>query len=177
MLLLLTGESGCGKTTLCACVVASLKRRGINVAGVLTLPRFVNDEKVGLDVEDVRSGERGVLAVRAEVGTGTAQLGWKFDSAGLARGDLILRTATPCDVLVVDELGPLELDNSQGWVVALEILRAGKFDLAIVVVRPSLIINFKTNVKLDRVITLTALNREESFAEIIDSLELYKQSD
>jgi nucleoside-triphosphatase THEP1 len=48
MIVLLTGESGCGKTTLCARVVAALKARGLDVAGVLTLPRFSNGEKIGM---------------------------------------------------------------------------------------------------------------------------------
>jgi nucleoside-triphosphatase THEP1 len=172
MIVLLTGESGCGKTTLCARVVASLKARGLDVAGVLTLPRFADGEKIGMDVEDVRTGERGALAERAAVGAGTANLAWKFDDAGLARGAQILRDAPPCDVLVIDELGPLELIHNVGWIVALDVLQTGHYRAALVVVRPGLVENFQARLKLNpQVLTLTALNREELFDQIVYVLD------
>ena len=171
MIVLLTGESGSGKTTLCARVVASLKVRGLDVAGVLTLPRFADGEKIGMDVEDVRTGERGALAERATVGVGTANLAWKFNASNVERGTQILRAATPCDVLVVDELGPLELVHAQGWVIALDILRAVKYRAALVVVRPGLVESFQARVKLNQVLTVTALNREELFNQIVHVLD------
>jgi nucleoside-triphosphatase THEP1 len=172
MIVLLTGESGCGKTTLCARVVASLKARGLDVAGVLTLPRLANGAKVGMDVEDVRTGQHCALAERAANGEGTANLAWKFNPAGVEWGARILCDATPCDVLVVDELGPLELVHAQGWVIALDILCAGEYRDALVVVRPGLVESFQARLKLNsQVLTLTALNREELFDQIVYVLD------
>jgi nucleoside-triphosphatase len=174
MIVLLTGESGCGKTTLCTRVVAALKSRGVNVAGVLTLPRFAaqRGEKIGMDVENVRTGERVALAERVAVGKGTANLAWKFDDAGLARGTQILRDATPCDMLVVDELGPLELIHNEGWIVALDILEAGRYRAALVVVRPSLLESFQAHVKLQVTFeTITPANREELAKHIVRILD------
>ncbi|MEW5717755.1 MAG: nucleoside-triphosphatase [Chloroflexota bacterium] len=172
MILVLTGESGCGKTTLCQRVVAALKARGANVAGVLTLPRFADSEKIGMEVENVRSGERVALAERAAIGTGTANLSWKFDARGVERGTQILRAAPPCDVLVVDELGPLELIHDKGWIAALEILQARNYRDALVVVRPSLLENVRARLKLEmRVLTVTQSNREELFKQIVDMLD------
>jgi len=172
MILGLTGESGCGKTMLCARVVASLKARGVNVAGVLTLPRLANGAKIGMEVEDVRAGERYALAERAAMGAGTANLSWQFDAAGLERGAQILRAATPCDVLVVDELGPLELIHDEGWIVALDVLRAGHYRDALAVVRPGLLENFQARLKLKaQVLTVTPSNREELVKQIVQELE------
>jgi nucleoside-triphosphatase THEP1 len=174
MILLLTGESGSGKTMLCACVVATLKPRGVNVAGVLTLPRLAaqRGEKTGMEVEDVRTGERVALAERVAVSKGTANLSWQFDAGGVEHGAQILRAATPCDVLVVDELGPLEFVHAQGWVIALDILRAGKYRAALVVVRPGLVESFQARVKLNpQILTVTALNREELFNQIVHILD------
>ncbi len=174
MILILTGESGCGKTTLCQRVVAALKARGVNVAGVLTLPRLAaqRGEKIGMEVEDVRTGERVALAERVAVGKGTANLSWQFDASGVERGEQILRAATPCDVLVVDELGPLELIHNQGWISALNILRAGNYRGALVVVRPSLLENFRARLKLQVAVeTVTPANREELLTQIVRILD------
>jgi nucleoside-triphosphatase THEP1 len=174
MMVVLTGASGSGKTTLCQRVVAALKARGRDVAGVLTLPRCANGRaaKIGMEVEDARTGERFALAERAAVGAGTANLGWKFDAAGLARGVQILCAATPCDVLIVDELGPLELLRNEGWMVALEVLRAENYRAALVVVRPSLLENFRARLESDmQVLTITPINREGLFKPIVEMLE------
>jgi len=171
MILLLTGESGCGKTTLCARVAAELRARALDVAGVLTLPRFADGEKIGMDVADVRTGARIALAERARRGAGTADLKWKFDDAALARGVHILRAATPCDVLIVDELGPLELIYGAGWLVALDVLQTQNYRHALVVVRPSLVENFCARVNAEtRIVTLTIANRAEIFDHLITSI-------
>ena len=174
MIFVLTGESGCGKTTLCKRVVASLKARGLDVAGVVTLPRLAaqRGEKIGMDVEDVRTGERVALAERVAVGKGTANLSWQFDASSVERGAQILREATPCDVLVVDELGPLELIHNEGWIVALDILQAGHYRAALVVVRPSLLEDLRARVKLQVAVeTVTPANREELLKQIVQILD------
>lgn len=51
----------------------------------------------------------------------------------------MLSQAKPCDLLVIDEVGPLELERGKGWVSAFDVLRAGAYALALLVVRPELI--------------------------------------
>ncbi len=168
MIIVLTGDSGSGKTTLCQRIVASLKGRGSDVAGVLTRPRFALGQKAGMDVQDVRTGERRALAERAAMGEGTAKLGWQFDGAGLAWGAQALRGAMPCDVLVVDELGPLELVHNQGWIVALDILRTNQYRDALVVVRSELLERLRLCLKREmQVLTVTRSNRDELHRRIV----------
>jgi hypothetical protein len=57
----------------------------------------------------------------------------------------VLSAATPCDLLIVDELGPLELVGGHGWVHALDVLRKGDFGAALVVCRPSLLDELEEN--------------------------------
>ena len=65
--------------------------------------------------------------------------GFRFDPEVFERGARVLAHATPCDLLVVDELGPVELLGGRGWANALEVLRRGNFGTALVVCRPELL--------------------------------------
>ena len=162
-ILLLTGEFGSGKTTLCQQVNSTWQARGLDVAGVLSLPLVEAGVKTGIVLESVRTHERRVLATRAEAGQGTSGLGWRFDSATLEFGAEILHSAAPCDVLVVDELGPLELIRGEGWAIALEVLDQGQYQVALVVVRPALVPNFRRVCNRAPIETLVVTRQEQQF--------------
>jgi nucleoside-triphosphatase THEP1 len=57
----------------------------------------------------------------------------------IAWGNEVLRAATPCDVLIVDELGTLEFDRGEGWLTGLSAIDAGDYRLGVVVIRPELL--------------------------------------
>lgn len=137
--LVLSGPSGCGKTSLCARVAEMARAQGLAVGGVLTRPRFDGERKVGLDAEDLRTQRSWPLAERAAGTDGPSTGRWHFHAAGLEAGRQALQQAVPCHLLVVDELGPLELVRGEGWHVALGVLAAGQFRLGLAVVRPALV--------------------------------------
>jgi Predicted nucleotide kinase len=129
---LITGPRGVGKTTLCLRTVALAKEAHYSCAGLLTL-REDDDRRV---VVDVRTGDRRSLTA---TGPGGVPVGrYVFDPGALAWGAEVLAHSTPCDLLVVDELGPLEMAGD-GWAVGMDVLREGHFFLALVVVRPELV--------------------------------------
>ena len=66
-----------------------------------------------------------------------------FDPCVLSWARQRLSRATPCDFLVIDEIGPLELERGEGWANAVDVLRDGDFGLALVVVRPELLAQAK----------------------------------
>jgi nucleoside-triphosphatase len=131
--LIITGERGAGKTVACQRVVELARAVGYSCAGLLTL----SEGREHLTVVDVASGERRTLTVTTE---GVRQGPFLFDPEVLTWGAEVLEQALPCDLLVVDELGPLEFERRQGWSGALELLRRGQFGLALVVIRPSLVL-------------------------------------
>lgn len=149
MITIITGERGAGKTTLLGLVIESVAGSGRSVAGILTLPRLNGDIKIGMDVLDLRRGERRPLAerrppddIRCEADP-LIMCAWQFDPDGLAWGDEVLRSSLPCDLLVIDELGPLELLRGAGWQSGLAALHSQGYGQALVVVRPSLIETFR----------------------------------
>ncbi len=164
-ILVLSGESGCGKTILCTQVARLAGAAGLDVAGLLSPARLVGGRKVGIDVQDVRTGRRRPLAearAGSDPGAGPGTGGWRFDPEGLAWGAGLLGRATPCDVLIVDELGPLELLRGQGWQVGLDVLRAGGYRLALVVIRPALVARFRAQVDGRALVTLAATRADQA---------------
>jgi nucleoside-triphosphatase len=138
-LVVLTGISGAGKTTLCLRATALARERSLSASGVVTLPQFKNDKKAAMFVQNVATGEQRLLGRYVDVTGDPVIEHWQFSDEGVAWGAQILQQATPCDLLIVDELGPLELVYGRGWNVALRILQEQRYAMAIVAVRPQLL--------------------------------------
>ncbi len=156
-LIVLSGESGCGKTTLCGRVAELARGQGLEVGGVITWPRFDGGVKVGLDVEDLRSGQRCALAERDDGTDGPTTGRWYFHAAGLDRGALALQQAAPCHLLIVDELGPLELLRGEGWRAGLDVLARPGYRLALAVVRPALVERFQAQLGVEAPVLTAAV--------------------
>jgi nucleoside-triphosphatase THEP1 len=142
-IVILTGPPGSGKTTTCRQAADLARRQGRNCAGLVCPARFHESRKVGIDVLDLRTGERRPLAEADQLAAALRTKAYRFDVEAIAWGATVLETACPCDLLVIDEIGPLELERGQGWVNALNILRGGQYEAALVVVRPNLLDAFR----------------------------------
>ncbi len=171
-IVLLAGESGAGKTILCGRIIAELETQGLQVAGLLTPPRFADGSKIGMDAQDIRTGARRALAERGARAADVSTENWHFHADGLAWGAQILRTATPCDVLIVDELGPLELLRNEGWISAIDLLRARQYRRALVTVRPALLPHLQARLEGIALLpmTVTRSNQDDLFARIVSIL-------
>jgi nucleoside-triphosphatase THEP1 len=149
-LYLLTAPSGAGKTTFCAALAEQARAAGWDVAGVLCPPVFENGVKTGICAQNLRTRATRPLAALANqspisnyqlpISNYQLPLGqWLFSPSALAWGNEIFAAALPCDLFIVDELGPLELIRGEGWMNALEALRQGTYKIGVAVVRPSLL--------------------------------------
>ena len=154
MLLILTAPIQTGKTRWLEALISELSSRGVASYGVVAPGRWHREPeeggflvKDGIDNVLLPSGERVRLAEAARCHSGTAGLGWSFDAAALARVDghfaeLASRADAAPGLLVVDELGPLELKRGEGLAHAVELLERGPapaWPHAVVVVRPALV--------------------------------------
>ncbi|MCB9420029.1 MAG: DUF2478 domain-containing protein [Ardenticatenaceae bacterium] len=141
-LCLITGDIGVGKTTWCQGWIDAARADGWRVGGLLSLPIMADGQKIAIDLVDLASGEQRRLAQlrRNEANPDAVTTGkWLFDTAVLTWGNEILRRVTAVDLLIIDELGPLELERGQGLQAAFELIAAGNYRMAGVVIRPSLI--------------------------------------
>jgi nucleoside-triphosphatase THEP1 len=143
---ILTGPFGSGKTTACRQLADLARQRGLDCAGIVCPARFAGAHKVGINLLNLRTGESRPLAEADDQPSELRTTHYRFDAEEMAWSAAILDTACPCDVLIVDEIGPIELERGQGWVNALTVLRQGQFDLAVVVVRPGLVDAFRAAV-------------------------------
>lgn len=147
MLFILTGDVRTGKTTWLEARVRELEAAGVAVRGVLAPGVWRDGEKVGIENEILPSRERVLLATPAgdECSTG---LSWEFDAAALARVNAHLAELEADatgdgrpGLLVIDEVGPLELRRGGGLTAALQLLDGGPtpaWPHALVVVRAAL---------------------------------------
>lgn len=160
--LILSGERGLGKTSLVLGLASLLRTAGLSVGGVAS-PSERGEDGIPREISlvDLRSGERRALASRSRDLGGPALAGrrWSpesladpppftFSRETLAWGAATLRReieAAPA-LLVLDEVGPLELERGSGFRPVLDelVLAAGRSGGArgvpslLVTVRPSL---------------------------------------
>jgi nucleoside-triphosphatase len=156
-----TGSPGIGKSTLVGKVVAST---GMRVGGVLARDKRYKDRRIGFELLDLASGAVGMLA--DETGSGP-QLG-KYrvhpeDLDGL--GARAIENALKCELIVVDEVGPMEL-TSHRFVSAVENAIASSRPMLVVLHEWS---NHRLAKKIRstfKVITVTRENRDSLVDEI-----------
>lgn len=136
-LFLLTGLPGVGKTTVCLGLARSLAERGWSVGGIVTLAEGKRRRAL-----DLGSGRRRLLAVSGETPAGPSGPRWgpyRFSYRTLAWGNaVLLRAVEEMNLVILDEVGPLELVMGEGFLPALQAV-LGRPAPGLVVVRPSLL--------------------------------------
>jgi nucleoside-triphosphatase len=145
-ILLVTGPSGCGKTEWCARLVERARDEGFTAAGVLSPPAMSAGRKTGIELVNLASGEKRRLAILRTLNSKENQNtnplvteDWEFEASAIEWGNGVLRNLSDCDLLVIDELGPLEFHFENGLQESFRVLDEPKFRLACVVVRPALL--------------------------------------
>jgi iron complex transport system ATP-binding protein len=139
-LILVTGMSGAGKTTWCKKLAEEAANRRMVVAGVLSPGRFEEGKKKGIEIWDLFTGEKRCLAkLREKDSDGLSTPRWTFSEDAFNWANQVLMDIPDNDLLVIDELGPLEFLQNQGLSAGLDLIDAGRYKVAVVVVRSSLL--------------------------------------
>lgn len=140
---LITGDSNSGKTSFCSNFLRMLPKSAHQkwrIRGILSPPLIHQDEKQGILAIDLDSGESRRLAVLNTGAPGKVQTSrWQFDVDTLQWCNQVLANSVPCDLLIVDELGPLEFQRKSGFMEGIHAVDSGNFLLGLIVVRSSLL--------------------------------------
>lgn len=132
-ILLLTGSPGVGKTTLLLKIVEALKSRGYSVGGMISREVRAGGTRIGFEILDLACEKRGWLAhVNQKTGP---QLGKyrvnlaDLDSIGV---EAVLKAVRECDVIVIDEIGPMELFSENFRQAVEKAVESGKLMVGVV---------------------------------------------
>jgi len=123
----LTGRPGVGKTTVLLRAVELLKAEGARVGGMVSREVREGGVRVGFELIDLATGRRGWLAhVRQPRGPKLGRYRVNIEDLEGVGVEAILRAVDEADLVVIDEVGPMEL-FSERFVEAVRLaLESGK---------------------------------------------------
>jgi len=123
----ITGLPGAGKTHALRKVVEMLELEGIKVGGMITDAIVEGGKKVGFMVQDLLTKEEGVLAhIDSKSEIRFLDYGVNMDMLDNIGVMAIERSIDMADVIVIDEVGKLEVESSNFVEVVKDALEADK---------------------------------------------------
>lgn len=157
-IMLLVGERQVGKSVVCQELTRLLRESELAVSGLLTQCTGPH----ALEVTEIHTSARYPLTLPFDDTGGVAMTHFRMDLQAMARSASALEGAFPTQVFILDELGPLELELKQGWLPALQLLQRKRYALALIVVRPELLVEaiWQLPASVYTVIRVTPQNRD-----------------
>ena len=129
--------------------------------------------RLGYDVLNIRTGERTILCRNEPGATGINIGDWIFRNEGIQSGNSAIDQLSliGCSLVIVDEVGPLELENKV-WSSSLNLLIGSSPCPLILVVRENLIERVKDRWSFmpETIWKIREGNSEELLVEIIDAI-------
>ena len=119
---IISGETRSGKTTFLKDVIASLKEKkpSYRIGGIIATGIDKNGERFGFEIEELISGKKFVLASQEMLNQSEKTGRFYFSKQVLkVANELIIKELSEMDLLVIDEVGYMELKGS-GWFESIE---------------------------------------------------------
>ncbi len=168
--LLLTGGPGVGKTTVLVKAVTILKERGFRVGGMVSREAREGGVRLGFEILDLGGEKRGWLAhVNQKDGPQVGKYRVNLEDLENIGAQAIEYATEYCDVIAIDEVGPMELFSERFREVTRRALESSKQVIAVVhwKAQDRLVIGAKT-MKDSETFTVTLENRNELSKIIVD---------
>jgi len=112
-LIFVTGQPGVGKTSVLLRSVNGLKNRGYEIGGMISRDVREGGVRVGFEIMDFSTGQRGWLAhINQPTGPKISKYRVNLTDLDAIGVSSILDAVRNADVIIVDEIGPMELFSS-----------------------------------------------------------------
>jgi len=112
-LIFVTGPPGIGKTSVLLRLVNGLKNRGYEIGGMISRDVREGGVRVGFEIMDFSTGQRGWLAhVNQPTGPKISKYRVNLTDLEAIGVSSILDAIRNADIIIVDEIGPMELFSS-----------------------------------------------------------------
>lgn len=168
-ILILTGAPGVGKTTMMLKTVDELKTKGVRVGGMVTREVREGNVRIGFKILDLSSNKQGWLAHINK--QGISQVGKYYvnlkglDNIGSAA---IANALENCDVIAIDEIGPMELFSQEFKRVVTQAIEGKKLILTVVhgKAKDQLVTHVKRRVDAE-IFNVTFSNRDQMTNELV----------
>ena len=126
-LLFLTGQPGVGKTSVLLRVVNALKAKGYDVRGMISGEIREQGTRVGFEITDLYTGQKGWLAhIKQPSGPQVGKYRVNLDDLKNIGVNSILDAIKNADVIIVDEIGPMELHSEKFREAVIRVVEGGK---------------------------------------------------
>jgi nucleoside-triphosphatase len=112
LIVFLTGVPGVGKSTVVSRIAENLKSSGMTVGGMTTGDLRSQSSRVGFEIRDLLSGQCGTLAhVNQRIGPSIGKYRVNSEDLDQIGAEAILSAVKQADLILVDEVGPMELTS------------------------------------------------------------------
>ena len=132
-MILLTGNPGVGKTTVLTKAVSTLKQKGYCVGGMISREVREGGTRVGFELLDLNGGRRGWLAhINQKHGPQVGKYRVNLEDLDAIGAEAITEAVAQCDIIAIDEIGPMELFSEKFKQATRKALESRKPVLAVV---------------------------------------------
>jgi nucleoside-triphosphatase len=130
---LLAGNPGVGKTSAVLRIVESLKAKGYSVGGMVSREARVGRDRVGFEILNLSTGKKGWLAhVAQNEGPQVGRYKVNIEDLDAIGVEAITSALTASDVIVIDEIGPMELHSEKFREAAMKAAESSKLLLGVI---------------------------------------------
>lgn len=175
MIVILSGQIGIGKTTICDKVIERARTDGHPCGGVVS--RKGRDEvgRAVIRVEDLSAGGgKAILAREGEPFAGGPSTGrFHYSPEGIVYAGKAIRSGAGADLLVIDEVGRLELEG-EGFAPSMVEAGLNKLDRVLIVIREFLVDEAmeKLGLRSKDTVTIGYGNRDDLPDQLLHKLKL-----
>ncbi|MGQ9624820.1 MAG: NTPase [Candidatus Bathycorpusculaceae bacterium] len=173
-ILLLTGNPSVGKTTVLLKVIAALKAKGYSVGGMVSREVRSCNIRVGFEILDLNGERRGWLAhVNQKTGPQVGKYRVNLEDLNRIGVEAILNAIRECEVVAIDEVGPMELFSEKFREAVKRAFESDKLVVGVVhwKAKDRLIEDVKKREDAE-IIAVTYENRDKLHQSIIEKLDI-----